>query len=168
MSVRVPADRGRLFPSDPTGSRWWYWVAAVPISFGFWLLAVAWVAVAIVLNPRVGATPDGAVPFALSVSLVALGIPLAVVLLAFPFAIYRDARAVAAAGVGWQPDRTRYPVAALGGPVVGVAASALAALGVVTPEASLAVFAAFTVAYLLATPVALHYLRARHRGVGVP
>lgn len=168
MRVRVPAERGRLFPSDPTGSRWWYWVAAVPLCFGFWMLAVGWVTVAVSLNPMVGTGPEGALPFALSVSLVVLGAPLGVVLLAFPFALSRDAHAVETTDVGWRPDRTRYVVAAVVGPAVGLATVALVVTGVLAPATGLAALAGFTLAYLVATPVALHYLRGRRRAVGVP
>jgi hypothetical protein len=168
MRVRVPADRGRLFPSDPTRSRWWYWVAGVPIAFAFWLVAVGWVAVAVGLTPAVDPGPDGPLSFAIAVSLVALGAPLGVLVLMFPFAIYRDARAVAAADVGWQPARTRYVAAALVGPAVGVLGTLLVVAGVVGATTTRPVFAAFAAAYLLATPVALHYLRLRRRHVGVP
>lgn len=168
MRVRVPAERGRLFPSDPTRSRWWYWVAAVPLALAFWLLAVGWVAVAVLVNPHVGTDPGGTVPFALALSLVALGAPLGALLLVFPFALFRDARAVEAADVGWRPDHTRLVAAALVGPAVGAATTVLALAGVLTPAARTAVLAAFTAAYLLAAPVALYYLRARRRHVGVP
>lgn len=164
MRVRVPVERGRLFADDPTGSRWWYWVAAVPVGLAFWLLGVGWVALAVSMVPAVA---GGALGFAAAAGLVVLGVPLAVVLLAFPFAVLRDADRVAGADVGWRPARTAYAAAAAVGPAVGAAALAVGLAGVLGPTTPV-VAAGLTGAYLLATPVALRYLSARRRRVGVP
>ena len=140
---------------DPTGSRWWYWVASVPLAFGLWVVTIAWLAVALVASPLAEPTP---LARAAELSMVAFGVPLFALVVVFPFAVHADASAVLAAGVGWQPRRAVLTGAAAVGPAITVAATAF---GLLT-EGGVAV------GFVLTLPVALVYLRDRHRRLAVP
>lgn len=92
-------------------SRWWYWVAAVPVVTGFWLLSALWVAVVVFVVPEAGATATGAV---VSIPAVALGLPALVAFLVLPLALLRDARAVEDAGGDLPALAARAPKLAAG------------------------------------------------------
>jgi hypothetical protein len=157
---REPA--GALSGDSPVDSRWWYWVAAVPLAFAFWLLSAAWVAVGTALDP---ALADGTgFGGALGVALVAFGVPLLVLLVAFPASVLFDARA-ARDQSDWQPSAGRYAGLATVGTVVALALVAAVALDLV--DETTGSVAAVTLGYLLATPVALRYLRRRRDEVGL-
>jgi len=144
---------GRVDTDDrPTevDSRWWYWVAAVPLywvassvlGFAFALVAFAFALTGAGIG-HAGGMPGlgfgfgalGFVGFALL--LVAAGMVLS---LAFPVAIYLDAEAVADARGDWQPDPALYGLVGLAG----------------------------VVAQPLQVPLAVYYLYKRHESVGRP
>jgi len=131
------AGSARTVDAAAVGSRWWYWVAAVPAIAGFGGLTFGWVALATTaeFGTALGTDP---VEFALSLSALVVGAPLAPVLLVFPVATYLDARALTTAGADWRPTPARW--AALAG------ASALTVLGSV--------------------PFACYYCYRRYRAVG--
>jgi len=165
---RATAVRRALAGSAEVSSRWWFWVAAVPLVFAFWLLAAGWIALAAYLDMGLFTGGSGSfVLLAFQLSLVALGVPLAVLLVVFPVAVSLDARAVAEAGADWQPNVARLSAAALAGPVATAVLVAVALLGEITTTAILTLVGGITVGYLLATPVALYYLRGRRRHVGL-
>lgn len=88
-------------------SRWWYWVAALPVIAAFWLVTALWLWIA--TSAEFGAGPSGDPgSFAFSVTTLFAGVPFLVSLAVFPAAVYFDARALAAAGASWQPDPRRY------------------------------------------------------------
>jgi len=76
-------------------SRWWYWVAAVPLVTTFWVASALWVVGVVAVVPEAGASATTAV---VSIPAVALGVPAVVVYLAMPLAAHMDGRAVRAAG----------------------------------------------------------------------
>ncbi len=144
---------------DRVRSRWWYWIAAVPVVFVFWLVTVAWVTFAILLEPSVlSATGDSPVVHAASVSLVAVGIPFAVLTVMFPFAVFQDTQAIHRAEPGWEPPSGNYALVGLLGLVAAVIG------GLLTQSFSIAVITGL----VLSVPFALYYLRERHDNLGVP
>ena len=147
--------------AGPVDSRWWYWVAALPLSVGLWLVTVAWVAFGLAVGPVADARP---LAQAVELSMVAFGLPFLVLTLVQPAALLADAAAIAAA-TDWRPDRRRLLTVGLPGPLLAVAlvgAALLEADPVATPL--LGVLSGT----LLATPGAGWYLLARHRRLGVP
>ncbi|WP_232703244.1 hypothetical protein [Halobacterium wangiae] len=80
-------------------SRWWYWVAVVPVITTFWLLSAVWVAVVVLVVPEASTpTTSSAV---VSIPAVALGVPALVAFLVLPLALIQDSRAVEEAGGRW-------------------------------------------------------------------
>ncbi|MFB6111688.1 MAG: hypothetical protein ABEJ35_04035 [Halobacteriaceae archaeon] len=117
-------------------SRWWLWVAGVPIVAVFWLLTVVWLAIA------AGGTGLLATPVASAVGLatIVLGIPMFVVAVVFPMAVYYDARALSTGGLRLQP----------------------------APRLALLAAASLLTGPVLSVPFACWYLWRRHRVAGVP
>lgn len=76
-------------------SRWWYWVAAVPLVTAFWAASALWMVAVVAVVPEAGASATNAV---VSIPAVALGVPALVVYLAMPLAAHMDGRAVRDAG----------------------------------------------------------------------
>lgn len=102
-----------------TRSRWWWWIAGLPISVGFWALTVVWVTIA------TGGTGLLVDPLRSAAALVTvgLGIPLLVIAAAFPVAVYYDGQAVReVSDVDWHPMHLGATAAAtlLTGPVLSV------------------------------------------------
>lgn len=127
-------------PEATVDSRWWYWIAAVPVYFVVSLILAALLFGVAVLGMFVDAAAPVLLLFAL---FVVLGvIPGLVLTVMFPLAVYVDAKAVAAADVDWHPDPVLYGLVALAGVLV----------------------TAFTVSI----PLALYYLYQRHKYVGTP
>lgn len=144
---------------DRVRSRWWYWIAAVPVVFVFWLVTVAWVTFAILLEPSLlSFTSDSPVVHAVSVSLVAVGIPFAVLTVVFPFAVFQDTQAIHRAESGWEPPSGNYSLLGLLGLVAAVT------VGILMQSFSIAVITGL----VLSVPFALFYLRERHDNLGVP
>jgi hypothetical protein len=119
-----------------TASRWWWWVASLPISVAFWILTVVWLAIAtegtgLLGNPIV----SGA-----ALATVGLAVPLLVIAVIFPAAVYFDARAL---GHG---DDMAYSPGRLG----------------------LAAAASLLTGPILSVPFACWYIWHRHEVVGIP
>lgn len=130
----------RLLPALTLDSRWWYWIAAVPVYF---LLSVLLAFVGF-LSVVAGVALD--IPLGLFIPVVLafalIGLPGAVLSVMFPLATYADARAVAGADIEWTPDPILYGLLALA--------------------------AVLITAFVLSVPLALYYLYQRHRHVGTP
>mgnify|MGYP006274228013 FL=1 len=136
--------------AEAVDSRWWYWVAAVPLywvassvlGFAFALVAFAFALTGAGVGAA-GGNPGlgfglGALGFVgLALLFVAVGL---VVSLAFPVAVYLDAEAVGDAGGDWQPDPALYALVGLAG----------------------------VIAQPLQVPLAVYYLYKRHESVGRP
>lgn len=136
-----------LFPEATVDSRWWYWIAAVPVYF-LLTLVLSLFAVGLFflgfLFDLAGGGGLGTVGvttlFVLGAVFVALpGLVLAVL---FPVAMYVDAKAVRYASVGWDPDPVLYGL--------------VAAVGVVVTN------------FVVSVPLAVYYLYRRHQAVGTP
>jgi hypothetical protein len=134
----------------PPDSRWWYWVAALPVYFvvaavaGFVVSIVAFVAAvtgASAMEPGIGAptTIGLGVAGVFVVVLLLVGVGMLLTLL-FPVAIYLDADAVADTAGDWDPDPVLYGLLGLAG----------------------------VVAQPLQAPLAVYYLYRRHQSAGVP
>ncbi|XVH32741.1 hypothetical protein ACNS7O_06045 [Haloferacaceae archaeon DSL9] len=140
-------DRRGYFDAD-VDSRWWYWIAAVPV------YAVVSAALSIVLAFAfgfgilldIGGAAGIGTLFAVVMSTVLGGsifVAGAVLAVAFPVAIYVDSKAIAAdPSIDWDPDAVLY--------VILAAATVL------------------TTAFALSVVVALYYLYRRHKTIGVP
>lgn len=145
-----PRDRrgvGGLVPEASVDSRWWYWIAAVPVYFALMFVAGIVAFVLGVFAMMLDVLGLGGLASVGTFVLFALGavlfmIPGLVLSVLFPLALYVDARAVSEADVGWNPDPALYALVGLAGVVV----------------------TAFTVS----VPLALYYLYKRHKVVGVP
>lgn len=140
-------------------SRWWYWVAAVPLVTAFWLVCSLWMFVVVQLVPEAVVANVGDV---LSLPAIALGVPALAAFFALPLALWMDAHAINAAGGDWPSDDFSAPAIAVLADVLVVAGSvllfqgaALAALGVVAGAG-------------LGTWVAVRYLRDRRDHVAMP
>lgn len=127
-------------PPPDVDSRWWYWIAAVPLYFVASLLIGGFAFVIAVLGLATDLGGLFLLLFGAAFLLIALpGVILAVM---FPLALYVDARAVAGANVDWSPDPILYGVLALAAVLVS--------------------------AFTLSVPLSLYYLYQRHRHVGSP
>jgi hypothetical protein len=131
---------GDLLPRADVDSRWWYWIAAIPLYGVLGALLVVLFVGAFLL----GLAFDGGVLFVvLLVFLVpVVGIGGLVLTVLFPIATYVDARAIAESDAPWTPDPLIWGLAAL----------------------ATVVLSAFTLSVLQA----LYYLYKRHVAVGTP
>ena len=144
-----PADRVDS-PADRVDSNWWYVVALMPVLSLLGFLVFSWVAAAAVFSFGFGAVGGGMMgPGMVAAPLMVLFVPLfllgtvgTALTVLFPVAVYLDAKAVAAADVGWDPDPTLYALVA----VVGIVATA----------------------FLLDLLLSGYYLYRRHQYVGTP
>jgi hypothetical protein len=126
-------------PDATVDSRWWYWIAAVPV---FFVLSVAFAVVfvaTVFLGLFLGEGVAMVVLFGLAGLFALAGLVLSIL---FPLAVYVDAQAVSRADVDWNPDPVLYGLVALAGVVV--------------------------TAFVVSVPLALYYLYRRHGAVGVP
>lgn len=125
---------GRVAPD----SRWWYWVAALPAAASLWLLAFLWVFVAVAAEFGDVLAGD---PFdvALGLSVAIGGVPLLVIGLLVPVAVFFDSRALRRAGFEWPRPLAYAALVALCLPLVP-----------------------------LGVAVAAHYVYRRRQRVGVP
>jgi hypothetical protein len=146
-------------------SRWWYWVAGIPIVTAFWVASALWVAAVVLVVPEAGASASSAV---VSLPAVALGVPALVAFLAFPLAAHMDKRAVDAAGGSLPGVATRTPALA-------VVVDAVLLVGIyryfegtnaLRPDAIGVLLIA--VAVLGGTALAVQYVRARSTVVEMP
>lgn len=102
-----------------TGSRWWWWIAGLPLSVGFWALTVLWVTIA---TEGTGLLADP-LHSAAALATVGLGIPLLVIAAMFPVAVYYDGQALRkVAQFDWNPTHLCATAAAtlLTGPLLSV------------------------------------------------
>ena len=134
----------------------------MPAAFVFWLLAVAWVALAVGLGPLGGGDPVGR---AAGVSLVVFVAPFLVLEAVFPLAVHADAAAVSAAAVGWRPARARLTAAAAVGPAVTVTG---ALVDLLADGGFDRLGWAIALGFVLTVPVAAVYLYRRHEALGQP
>lgn len=119
-----------------SASRWWWWVASLPISVAFWALTVVWLAIA---TEGTGLLGDPIVSGA-ALATVGLGIPLLIIAVIFPAAVYFDAKALrGGVDLAYSPAR------------LGMAAAASLLTGP-----------------LLSVPFACWYIWHRHVVVGIP
>lgn len=148
------------------GSRWWYWVAAVPLVTAFWAVSSLWVAVVAVVVPE-AVVAD--VESLVSIPAVALGVPALVVFAIAPLALWRDARDIAAAGGDWPSDTGRPAKLAAVVDVAVIGGGALFFEGVTGGSGTLAVGALLLGAGLVAgTWLSVSYLRERAEHVAMP
>lgn len=147
-------------------SRWWYWVAAVPVVAAFWAVSALWVAAVVVVVP--GATVSG---FGVVVSIpgVALGVPALGLVAALPLAFWRDVQAIRATGVDWPEDPTRLPKLAVAALVAILVGLLLFFEGGLVAE-SLPALGLFGVAAGVVgdTWLCVRYLRTRREHVAMP
>lgn len=153
---------GRRLAGSGVDSRWWYWVAAVPLTFGLWAVAVGWVAVAVAAGPFDGGGP---LRQAVEVSMIAFGVPVLALIAVFPFAVYADAGAIRGAEVEWRPPRAALAVAAAVGPSL---AAGRVFVDLVSDGALDGPGWAVGAGFLVCVPVAGYYLYRRHVRLGVP
>ena len=133
---------GDLLPRPAVDSRWWYWIAAIPLyvvvggALGLLFAVVALAGFGLGLD-------GGLIGFGLLfVLVVALGLAGLVLTILFPVATYVDARAIATSDASWTPDPLVWGLAAL----------------------ATVVLSAFTLSFVLA----IYYLYKRHVAVGTP
>ncbi|NIB98079.1 hypothetical protein [Halobacterium sp. R2-5] len=140
-------------------SRWWYWVAAVPVVTAFWLVCSLWVAAVVVLVPEAVVSDAAAV---VSIPAVALGVPALVAFLFLPLALWMDGRAVSAAGGDWPDSGPNDAGIALLADLLVLAGAALFFQGAAAAAVGVLGGAA------LGTWVAVRYLRQRSDHVAMP
>ena len=130
---------GDLLPHATVDSKWWYWIAAVPVFALVGTLLGVLFAVVGVASFFLGLP---FVAFVIAVGFV--GVVGAILTLVFPLAVYVDARAIAEAEAAydWRPDPALYGLVALAG--------------------------AITTTFVVTVPLALYYLYKRHETVGTP
>ena len=133
---------GDLLPRAGVDSRWWYWIAAIPLYVVVGAAAVLLFAVAALLGFGIGFEAGFVVTGLLFVTVFILGLLGLVFSIVFPIAMYVDARAIAASEASWTPDPLVWGLAALATEVLSV--------------------------FTLSVVVALYYLYKRHVAVGTP
>lgn len=106
---------------DGVESRWWYWIAAIPVAsvIGYVLMVL------VILTAAPAVTTSSAelgAGFGVAfIALVAFGVFALAFGLMFPLAIYYDSRAVRDAGYEeWQPDPTFYAILGVIGLAVAI------------------------------------------------
>ena len=133
---------GDLLPRAGVDSRWWYWIAAIPLYVVVGAAAVLLFAVVALFGFGIGFDAGFVVTGLLFLVIVGLGLIGLVLSILFPIAMYIDARAIAASGASWTPDPLVWGLAALATEVLS--------------------------AFTLSVVVALYYLYKRHVAVGTP
>jgi hypothetical protein len=140
---------GDLLPRASVDSKWWYWIAAVPVvalvGTGFGVLFGLLGVVGFLFGVGFDAGALSVVPFvAVALAVVLVALVGGVLTLVFPVAMYVDARAIteAATDYEWRPDPALYGLVALVGAV--------------------------TTTFVVTVPLALYYLYRRHESVGTP
>lgn len=147
-------------------SRWWYWVAAVPLVTAFWAASALWVVGVVAIVPDAGASTTTAV---VSIPAVALGVPALVVYLAMPLAAHMDGRAVRDAGGELPEIAGLMPQIAIAVDLVLVAGIYLFFEGSETVRAPDPLGALLVVAAVVAgTWLAVRYVRERRDVVAMP
>ena len=132
---------GDLLPRVGVDSRWWYWIAAIPLYVVVGVAAVLLFGIVVLAGFGFG-IEGGLVATGLLfvvIGVLVVGFALSIV---FPIAMYIDARAIAASEASWTPDPLVWGLAALATEVLS--------------------------AFTLSLVVALYYLYKRHVAVGTP
>jgi uncharacterized protein YjeT (DUF2065 family) len=139
---------GDLLPHASVDSKWWYWIAAVPLfALVGTLLGVVFAVVGFLgffLGLGFDAGMLSVLPFfAVVVAIGLVAVVGGILTLVFPLAMYVDARAVSESETAeWRPDPALYGLVALAG--------------------------AITTTFVVTVPLALYYLYKRHEAVGTP
>jgi hypothetical protein len=134
---------GDLLPRADVDSRWWYWIAAIPLYVVIGGAAAVLLFFVVVLAGFGFGFEGGFIATGLLfVVLGVLGLVGLVLSILFPIATYIDARAIAASEASWTPDPLVWGLAALATEVLS--------------------------AFTLSLVVALYYLYKRHIAVGTP
>lgn len=133
---------GDLLPRAGVDSRWWYWIAAIPLYVVVGAAVVLLFAVIALLGFGIGFDAGFVVTGLLFLAIIGLGLVGLVLSIVFPIAMYIDARAIAASEASWTPDPLVWGLAALATEVLS--------------------------AFTLSLVVALYYLYKRHVAVGTP
>jgi hypothetical protein len=133
---------GDLLPRAGVDSRWWYWIAAIPLYVVVGVAAVLLFAVVALLGFGIGFDAGFVVTGLLFAAVFMLGDVGIVLSIVFPIAMYIDTRAIAASEASWTPDPLVWGLAALATEVLS--------------------------AFTLSVVVALYYLYKRHVAVGTP
>ncbi len=145
--VEPPSERSSPDSRSRPDSRWWYAIAAVPItyavSFLFGGVATIWALLLVLgagMAPNAGIVVGGGISLLIFGALAVAAVTVLVTVL-LPVALYFDTELVAEVdSAGWNPDRDLYVIAALAGLFVSG----------------------------LSAAVALYYLYRRHVHLGVP
>ncbi|WP_129114184.1 hypothetical protein [Halegenticoccus tardaugens] len=137
----------RYLPDADVDSRWWYWIAAVPVYFVLLVVAAVVAFVAFAFGFALDVAGLGGLAsltnvLLFSVAAFVLALPGLVLAVLFPLAIYVDAKAVARSGSEWSPDAVLYGLVALAGVIV--------------------------TNFVVSVPLAVYYLYLRHEHVGTP
>jgi hypothetical protein len=133
---------GDLLPRPGVDSRWWYWIAAIPLYVVVGAAFVLLFAVVALLGFGIGFDAGFVAAGLLFVAVFVLGLAGLVLTILFPIATYVDARAVAASDASWTPDPLVWGLAAL----------------------ATVVLSAFTLSFVMA----VYYLYKRHVAIGTP
>jgi hypothetical protein len=133
---------GDLLPRAGVDSRWWYWIAAIPLYVVVGAAFVLLFAVVALLGFGIGFDAGFVAAGLLFVAVFVLGLAGLVLTILFPIATYVDARAVAASDASWTPDPLVWGLAAL----------------------ATVVLSAFTLSFVMA----VYYLYKRHVAIGTP
>jgi hypothetical protein len=136
-----------LLPEASVDSKWWYWIAAVPLYFVVTLVGGAVAAGLFVFAGLLDVVGFGGLAslstFVLLGGVAALfGLVGVAIAFAFPVAMYVDARAVEREGREWTPDPVLWGL--------------------------LAVVAVLVTNFVVSVPLALYYLYRRHEELGTP
>lgn len=139
---------GGLLPRASVDSKWWCWIAAVPLFALLGTLFGITFAIVGLLSFVVGIGFDAGILsvlpfFAAILAVVFVALIGGLLTLVFPLAMYVDARAITESEVSdWRPDPVLYGLVALAGAV--------------------------TTTFVVTVPLALYYLYKRHETVGTP
>jgi hypothetical protein len=129
-----------LLPHAEVSSRWWYWIAAVPLYVV--VAAVGLVIFFITVLTGVAIDIEFAVVGSWIILIPVVGLSGVIMTVMFPVAIYIDSRAISKSQYQWTPDSRIWGIAALGTVIGSV--------------------------FTLSIAVALYYLYRRHNVVGTP
>lgn len=131
---------GDLLPRAEVDSRWWYWIAAVPVSALVALVGGVFLLFGFLFDLFL---TGGMLTFGVTFLLVpVVGLAGLVLTVMYPVATYVDARAVAESPAEWTPDPLVWGLVALASVVLS--------------------------AFSLSVVAALYYLYRRHGAVGTP
>jgi|AntDeeMetagen192_2_1112575.scaffolds.fasta_scaffold00091_7 hypothetical protein len=143
----IPASQHETHEGIAIDSKWWYWVAAIPIYVAVGILAgvvaglLFLLGIAVDIGGGMGLA-TGIVTVGVVVGSIGYGLVGLILAFLFPLGIYKDAVEIEASTASWDPDPVLYLVVA--------AASVL------------------VTAFAVSAVVALYYLYRRHEAVGTP